>query len=96
MTLAYLALSPGNFIVWLIIGGIAGWVTGRLMGGGYGFIGDIVLGLVGALIGGLVAGIFFTGAPGFIGTLIVAIIGSIIVVAAWRAISHSTGHSSAL
>ncbi len=95
MSLAALALAPGNIIVWIIVGGIAGWITGRLMGGGYGFIGDIVLGLIGAFIGGFIVSLFgVSGTAGFWSTLIVAIIGSIILVWVLRAITHATGHSS--
>jgi len=100
MTIAALALAPGNIIVWIIVGGIAGWVAGRLMGGGYGFIGDIVLGLIGAFIGGFIVSLFgVTGVAGFWATLLVAIVGAIILVAILRAVTHSTGstgHSSSV
>jgi uncharacterized membrane protein YeaQ/YmgE (transglycosylase-associated protein family) len=40
-------------IIWLIVGAIAGWLAGMVVkGGGYGLIGDIVVGIVGALIAG--------------------------------------------
>jgi len=40
---------------WIIVGLIAGWATGKIMGGaGYGFIMDIVVGIIGALIGGFI------------------------------------------
>ena len=39
-------------IIFLIIGAIAGWLAGQLMrGGGFGLIGNIIVGIVGALIG---------------------------------------------
>ena len=42
-----------GFILWLIIGGIAGWIAGKVMrGGGFGILGNIVVGIVGAVIGG--------------------------------------------
>jgi len=38
---------------WIVVGLIAGWLAGKLMGGrGFGFIGNIVVGIVGALLGG--------------------------------------------
>ena len=41
---------------WIIIGLIAGWLAGRFMtGGGFGVLGDIIIGMVGGLIGGWVA-----------------------------------------
>lgn len=93
LSLGAVALQPGNIILWLIVGGLAGWITGRLMGGGFGFIGDIVLGLIGAFVGGWIAGFFFDASYGFIGTLIVAVIGSVIVVGIWRALTHGRGHA---
>jgi uncharacterized membrane protein YeaQ/YmgE (transglycosylase-associated protein family) len=42
-----------EFIWFILIGLIAGWLAGQLMkGGGYGVVGDIVVGIVGALLGG--------------------------------------------
>lgn len=49
-----------GIISWLIVGLIAGWLTGLVMkGGGYGLVGDIILGIVGALIGGFLASALF-------------------------------------
>ena len=42
-----------GFFASIVIGVIAGWLTGKLMkGGGYGLVGDLILGLVGSLVGG--------------------------------------------
>ena len=42
-----------GIIIWLAIGAIAGWLAGQIMkGGGYGFVGDITVGIVGAAIAG--------------------------------------------
>jgi uncharacterized membrane protein YeaQ/YmgE (transglycosylase-associated protein family) len=42
-----------DFILWLVIGAIAGWLAGTFVrGGGYGLIGDIIVGLIGGVIGG--------------------------------------------
>ena len=95
MTLATLvlgfALDPGNLLIWLLVGLIAGAVAGYLMrGSGYGIVGDIIVGLVGAFIGGLLAGLLFPGASfGFIGSLIFAIIGAVILIAILHAVSGS-------
>ncbi len=79
-----------GILSWIIVGLIAGWLAGVIMkGGGYGVIGDIILGIIGALVGGFLAGALF-GIPvgGFnLTTLIVAVIGAIIVVAISRAIA---------
>jgi uncharacterized membrane protein YeaQ/YmgE (transglycosylase-associated protein family) len=76
----------GNGIIWwIVVGLIAGWATGKLMkGSGYGWLMDIVIGIIGAVIGGYVMSAlgFFGG--GLIYSIIVAIIGACILVALVR------------
>jgi uncharacterized membrane protein YeaQ/YmgE (transglycosylase-associated protein family) len=84
-----------GILSWIIIGLIAGWLAGVIMrGSGYGILGDIVLGIIGALIGGFLAGaVFGIASPvsGFnLGTLIVALLGAIFVVAIVRALPGRT------
>ncbi len=70
------------FIIWwIIVGLIAGFITGKLMkGSGYGTIGDIVIGIVGAIIGGFIMrAVGFTGQGGMIYTILVAIVGAVIL-----------------
>ena len=75
-------------IWWVIVGLIAGFLASVVMrGGGYGVVGDIVVGLVGALIGGFLANLLGLGASGLIGTIIVAFIGACILIALLRAFS---------
>ncbi len=86
-----------GILIWIIVGIIAGWLAGLVMkGGGYGIIGDMILGIIGALVGGFLAGAIFNIAnpiSGFnITTLVIAFLGAIIVVALVRLIS---GRSSA-
>ncbi len=46
-------MDGGSILAWIIVGGIAGWLAGLLVqGGGFGIIGDIVIGIVGAVIAG--------------------------------------------
>ena len=86
--LADIALVPGGIIAWIIVGLIAGWLAGLVMrGSGYGIIGDIVLGLIGALIGGFITSVFATGAAGFWGSVFVSFLGAVVLVAIVRAIS---------
>lgn len=69
-----------HLLMFLIIGIVAGWLAGQLMkGGGYGLVGDLVIGVIGAFIGGwLLGGLgIFTG--GLIGSLITATIGAVIL-----------------
>jgi uncharacterized membrane protein YeaQ/YmgE (transglycosylase-associated protein family) len=74
-----------GLLAWLIVGGIAGWLAGEFVrGAGFGLIGDIVIGIVGALIGGYLAALVLNVAnpiSGFnIPTLVVAFVGAVILV----------------
>ena len=83
------ALDPGGLLAWLIVGLIAGFLASVVMrGGGYGFIGDIVIGIVGAFIGGLLTDAIAPSANfGFWGSVVVAFIGACILIAILRAFS---------
>ena len=77
-----------GLIGWLIIGAIAGALAGTVMkGGGYGLVGDIIVGIVGALLGGFLLSLLGLGANGLIGTLITAFIGACLLIAILRAVS---------
>jgi len=77
-TLAAIVLHPGGLIAWLILGLIAGWLAGVAMkGSGYGLIGDLFFGLIGALIGGFLFGLLVEGDYGFWGSMVVASLGPV-------------------
>ncbi len=70
------------FIIWwIIVGLIAGFITGKLMkGSGFGPVMDIVVGIIGAIIGGFIMrALGFAGQGGMIYTIIVAIIGAVLL-----------------
>jgi len=77
-------------IAWLLVGLIAGWLAGLVMkGGGYGVIGDIIVGILGAMLGGFLATAFFGGdfTTGFnVTTIFVAFLGAILLIAILRAL----------
>ena len=75
-------------MIWhLILGGIAGWLAGKIMrGDGYGIFVDIILGLVGGWLGGWLGGKLNINLGGSIGYLITAVIGAIILVGLVRLI----------
>jgi uncharacterized membrane protein YeaQ/YmgE (transglycosylase-associated protein family) len=82
-----------SIIAWLVVGALAGWIAGMVVPGdeGYGWLGAIIAGIIGALVGGFVLGLitredWTTGIN--IPTIIAAIVGAIIVVFAWRAIAR--------
>jgi uncharacterized membrane protein YeaQ/YmgE (transglycosylase-associated protein family) len=66
-------------IIWLIVGAIAGWLAGMVVkGGGYGLIGDIVVGIVGALIAGwLLPRVGIVIGTGIVAAIIDAFIGAV-------------------
>ncbi len=72
-----------GLIAWIIIGVVAGWITGKLMkGSGYGFFMDMVVGLIGALIGGFLSSHFGMGGVaqhGMIVSILIAVIGAVIL-----------------
>jgi len=74
-----------DILSWIVIGLIAGWLASRILkGGGFGVIGDTIIGVVGALVGGFIAGQVFKiphAISGFnLETLVVAFLGSIVVI----------------
>lgn len=70
------------FIIWwIIVGLIAGFLTGKLMkGSGFGAIGDIVVGIIGAIVGGFIMQhLGHAGSGGLIYTIVVAVIGAVLL-----------------
>lgn len=69
-----------NLLIFLIIGALAGWVAGLLMKGrGFGVLGNIVVGVIGAFLGGWLlpmAGVSFGGS---VGLFVTALIGAVIL-----------------
>ena len=86
-----------NIIAWLVLGAIAGYLAGFLVKGdeGYGVIGHVVLGIVGALVGGFLASLLFNvsdpiqGALDF-STIVVSVIGAIIAVVVFNLVTGRT------
>lgn len=80
-----------GLIAWLIIGAIAGWLAGTFMkGGGFGLVGDIVVGIVGAFIGGWLAGLLgISVGGGWIASIITAVIGAIILILVLRMLKRA-------
>ena len=78
-------LTLGSVIWWIVVGLIAGALAGFVMrGGGYGIVGDIIVGIIGAFIGGWIFSLFGIGTGGLIGSIIVAFVGACILIAIGR------------
>ena len=77
-------------IIWLVVGAIAGWLAGMVVkGGGYGLIGDIVVGILGGLIAGwLLPQVGIVIGSGFIAAIIDAFIGAVILLIALRLVKR--------
>lgn len=70
-----------NLIWFLIIGLAAGWLAGKVMkGSGYGLIGDLIIGVVGAFLGGWIFGLLHIAAGGLLGLLVTAFVGAVVLV----------------
>ena len=73
-----------SWIAWLVVGLIAGWLAGVVAkGSGYGLLGDIIIGIVGALLGGFLTGQLFgvDYVTGFnLTTIVVAFVGALILI----------------
>lgn len=64
----------------LFVGLIAGWLAGQIMSGsGFGILGDIVIGVVGAFLGGFVFNLLGLNAHGTIGSIVMATVGAIVL-----------------
>jgi uncharacterized membrane protein YeaQ/YmgE (transglycosylase-associated protein family) len=80
-----------GILSWIVVGLIAGWLASRVMrGGGYGLIGDIIVGAVGAVIGGFLASTFLKMPNAVNGinvtSILVAFVGAVILLAILRAV----------
>jgi uncharacterized membrane protein YeaQ/YmgE (transglycosylase-associated protein family) len=70
-----------SLLIFLAIGAVAGWLAGVLMsGGGFGLLGDIVVGIIGALIGGVLFGALGISAGGLVGAIVTATVGAVVLI----------------
>ena len=81
-----------NFIWFILIGLVAGAIAGRVVeGSGFGIVGDIVIGIIGALLGGFLFSTFgVSTGGGLIGSLVVATIGAIVLLYGIRLIKRAS------
>lgn len=80
------------WIVWIVIGGIAGALADRIIQGDQlGIVGNIVVGIIGGLIGGVILGIFSVGGRGIVWTFLTALLGAIILLWIVSAVTGGRG-----
>lgn len=70
-----------SFLWFLIIGGLAGWLAGKIMKGrGFGLLGNLGIGIVGGVLGGFLFSLFGLSGTGIMGSLITALVGAVVLI----------------
>ncbi|HZK05081.1 MAG TPA: GlsB/YeaQ/YmgE family stress response membrane protein [Actinomycetaceae bacterium] len=72
-----------HWIMWLIVGGLAGWLASVIMksDNSFGIIGDIVIGIIGGMLGGfLLSLVGLQGTGSWIGTFVTALLGAVVLI----------------
>jgi uncharacterized membrane protein YeaQ/YmgE (transglycosylase-associated protein family) len=84
-------MTAETLLIFLVVGAIAGWLAGLIVrGGGFGLIGDIIVGIVGAFIAGwLLPRLGIHLMPGFVGEVIDATIGAVILLLVLRLVRRA-------
>jgi len=74
-------MNVDQLVVFLVIGGVAGWLAGLIMkGGGFGIVGNVVAGVVGAVLGGWLFGVLGISVGGkWVGPLVTATAGAVVL-----------------
>jgi uncharacterized membrane protein YeaQ/YmgE (transglycosylase-associated protein family) len=85
-------MTMETFLLWMAIGAIAGFLASAIVGGGYGLIGDIIIGVVGAFVGGWLFRALGWHAPftGLGGTVFIAFIGALVLLLILRVLRVGT------
>jgi len=80
-------------LLWfLLIGLAAGWLAGQIMkGGGFGLVGDLIVGVIGALLGGFLFGVLGIYTGSLLGSLIMATIGAVVLIWLLRFVKRAPG-----
>jgi uncharacterized membrane protein YeaQ/YmgE (transglycosylase-associated protein family) len=81
-------MDSHSILAWIVIGAVAGWLAGTFVrGGGFGLLGDIVVGIIGAFIGGWLAGMLHIHiGGGWISAIITAAVGAVVLLIILRAV----------
>lgn len=81
--------STQNLIVFLVIGVLAGALAGRIWkGSGFGIVGDLVVGVIGAYVGVWVFGLLGLSVGGLVGLLVAAVVGALLLLFLLRQIKR--------
>jgi len=85
-----------SILSWIVVGLIAGWLAGVVMkGGGFGLIGDIIIGVIGGVLGGFIASYFFDVGDPMSGinltSILIAFIGAVLLLLILRVLGGRRG-----
>lgn len=84
-----------TWLVWIVIGGLAGALADRwIQKDRLGIIGNIVVGILGGLLGGVILGLFGIAGQGIIWTFVTALLGAIILLWIAKAVTGGRGIGS--
>jgi uncharacterized membrane protein YeaQ/YmgE (transglycosylase-associated protein family) len=74
-------MSPSHLVIFLLVGALAGWCAGLVSkGSGFGLIGNIIVGVIGAFIGEFAFGLLGIVAYSFVGRFLFALIGALVFI----------------
>ena len=78
-------------IIWVLVGAVAGWLAGLVVRGfGFGLVGNIIVGIIGAFLGGWLFGTLgFSIGAGIINTIFTAFIGAVVLLLIVRVIKRA-------
>lgn len=81
-------MTGQSLLMWIIVGLTSGWFASAVVGGGYGLVGDTLVGVVGAFVGGWIFSALGAHAPfhGLAGSIAVAFVGAVVLLLVLRAI----------
>lgn len=81
-----------GWIVWIVIGGIAGAIADQLVQGNQlGCLGNVIVGIIGGLLGGFILGLFNISVSGIIWTFVTALVGAIILLLIVHVVTRGRG-----
>jgi uncharacterized membrane protein YeaQ/YmgE (transglycosylase-associated protein family) len=73
-------MSLTSLLIFVVVGAVAGWLAGIIMkGGGFGLVGNIIVGIIGSFIGAFLFRVLGITAGGMLGSIVVALVGAIVL-----------------
>lgn len=84
-------MDAQTLLIWIIVGGVAGWLAGQVVRGfGFGLVGNIIVGILGAILAGWLFGaVGFTFFPGILNAILTAFLGAVILLLIVRVIKRA-------